>query len=296
MSRESAIYKATAIGSAGNLALVLFKLAAGIAGQSAAMLADALHSLSDFITDILVVVFVRISGKAADEDHDYGHGKYETLATAIIGLMLLAVGIGLLAEGCRTVWNFAHGEPLAVPGTIALVAALVSIAVKEALYQYTVRVGRRVESAACIANAWHHRSDALSSIGTAIGIGGAIALGDKWAVLDPIAAIVVSIMILRVAWQLMAACFGELLEQSLPGDVEKEINDILLSFPEAAQPHNLRTRRIGHTAAMDVHVRMDGAMTVDASHAITRAMEKRLRELLGTGAFISIHVEPKKKS
>lgn len=295
-TREKEIYKATIIGSVCNFLLLAFKFAAGIIGQSAAMIADAVHSLSDFITDIIVLVFVHISNKPQDKDHDFGHGKYETLATAIIGAILFCVGAGIFWNGATAIWRFARGEALEEPGMIALYAALASIILKEALYQYTRIVGEKMNSKSVVANAWHHRSDAFSSIGTAAGIGGAILLGDRWRVLDPIAAVVVSFFIIRVAYKLFKPCIDELIEASLPEETEKEITDILTSFPEVSCPHNLRTRRIGNNCAMDVHVRMDGGMTVEQSHAITREMESRLKGLLGQGAFISIHVEPVKDS
>ena len=295
-TRERKIYRVTIIGSICNLMLLIFKFVAGIVGQSAAMIADAMHSLSDFVTDIIVIVFVKISNKPQDKDHDFGHGKYETLATAIIGIILFFVGIGILWNGACSIWGVLHGEKLEEPGKIALYAALASIVLKEALYQYTRIVGEKVNSKSVVANAWHHRSDAFSSIGTAIGIGGAILLGDNWRVLDPIAAVIVSFFIIKVAYKLFKPCIDELIEASLPEETEKEITGILLSFPEVSNPHNLRTRRIGNNCAMDVHVRMDGEMTVEQSHAVTREMEKKLKDLLGKGAFISIHVEPLMKS
>ena len=258
------------------------------------MIADAVHSLSDFITDIIVIIFVKIANKPQDKDHDFGHGKYETLATAIIGLVLFFVGAGIFWNGAKSIWGFLHGQALEEPGMIALWAALISIVSKEALYQYTRIAGEKMNSKSVVANAWHHRSDALSSIGTAIGIGGAILLGEKWRVLDPIAAVVVSFFIIKVAYKLFKPCIDELIEASLPDETEKQITDILLSFPEVSSPHNLRTRRIGNNCAMDVHVRMDGKMTVEQSHAVTREMETKLKDLLGSGAFISIHVEPAK--
>lgn len=292
--RERRIYRVTIVGSVVNLALLLFKFAAGILGRSAAMLADAVHSLSDFVTDVIVLLFVRISNKPQDKDHDYGHGKYETLATALIGIILFFVGLGIFWNGARSIWAFVRGEALEAPGTLALVAALLSIVTKEILYRYTVIVGRREQSQAVIANAWHHRSDALSSVGTAVGIGGAILLGDNWRVLDPVAAVVVSIFIVKVAWEMVVPCANELMEQSLPEQTEREIEEILLSFPGVTEPHNLRTRRVGNNCAIDVHVRMDGNLTLHQSHKTTRAMEQRLRELLGEGTFINIHVEPAK--
>lgn len=291
---ERRIYRVTIVGSVVNLALLLFKFAAGILGRSAAMLADAVHSLSDFVTDVIVLLFVRISNKPQDKDHDYGHGKYETLATALIGIILFFVGLGIFWNGARSIWAFVRGETLEAPATLALVAALLSIVTKEILYRYTVIVGRREQSQAVIANAWHHRSDALSSVGTAVGIGGAILLGDNWRVLDPVAAVVVSIFIVKVAWEMVVPCANELMEQSLPEQTEREIEEILLSFPGVTEPHNLRTRRVGNNCAIDVHVRMDGNLTLHQSHETTRAMEQRLRELLGEGTFINIHVEPAK--
>ena len=294
ISREREIYKITLIGSVVNFLLLAFKFVAGIAGHSAAMLADAVHSLSDFVTDIVVIVFVRISNKPQDKEHDFGHGKYETLATAIIGLLLAGVGFGILWNGASSIWAFLRGEPLGEPGIVALVAALVSIVSKEVLYQYTVIKGKRLNSQAVIANAWHHRSDALSSIGTALGIGGAILLGEDWRVLDPVAAVIVSFFIIKVAFQLLVPCVEELLEKSLPDEMEKKIEQTLLSFPGVSEPHHLRTRRIGSYCAIEVHVRMDGNITLHESHETATAIEHKLKEIFGQGTLVTIHVEPKK--
>ena len=293
-SREKGIYKVTIVGSIVNFLLLVFKFFAGIAGHSAAMLADAVHSLSDFITDIVVIVFVRIAGKPEDKGHDYGHGKYETLATAIIGLLLLCVGFGIFWNGASSIYTFLRGGQLESPGVVALVAALVSIVTKEILYQYTVIQGKKLNSQAVIANAWHHRSDALSSIGTAIGIGGAILLGDHWRVLDPVAAVVVSFFIMKVSVRLLIPCVDELLEKSLPEDVEKEIEQTVLSFPGVSQPHHLRTRRIGNYYAIELHVRMDGKITLEEAHSTATAIENKLKEMFGKGTHVGIHVEPTK--
>ena len=293
-SREKGIYKVTIVGSIVNFLLLVFKFFAGIAGHSAAMLADAVHSLSDFITDIVVIVFVRIAGKPEDKGHDYGHGKYETLATAIIGLLLLCVGFGIFWNGASSIYTFLRGGQLESPGVVALVAALVSIVSKEILYQYTVIQGKKLNSQAVIANAWHHRSDALSSIGTAIGIGGAILLGDHWRVLDPVAAVVVSVFIMKVSVRLLIPCVDELLEKSLPEDVEKEIEQTVLSFPGVSQPHHLRTRRIGNYYAIELHVRMDGKITLEEAHSTATAIENKLKEMFGKGTHVGIHVEPTK--
>ena len=293
-SREKGIYKVTITGSIVNFVLVVLKFVAGILGHSAAMLADAVHSLSDFVTDIIVIVFVRISNKPQDKGHDYGHGKYETLATAIIGILLLLVGFGILWNGVSSIYIFIKGGRLEAPGMVALIAALVSILLKEILYRYTVIKGKMLNSQAVVANAWHHRSDAFSSIGTAIGIGGAILLGEHWRVLDPIAAVIVSLFIMKVAIRLLVPCIDELLEKSLPDEVEKDIEQALLSFPGVSEPHHLRTRRIGSYCAIEVHVRMDGRITLEETHNTATAMEDKLKEMLGEGTLINIHVEPKK--
>lgn len=293
-AREAGIYRVTLVGSVVNLLLLVFKFVAGILGHSAAMMADAVHSLSDFVTDIIVIVFVRISSKPEDEGHDYGHGKYETLATAIIGLILLFVGFGILWNGATSIWDFWQGGELKEPGMLALWAALVSIVFKELLYQYTVFKGRRLNSQAVVANAWHHRSDALSSIGTAIGIGGAILLGEHWLILDPLAAVVVSFFIMKVAIQLLIPCVEELLEKSLPAEVEEKIKQEILSFPGVTSPHHLRTRRIGSSYAIEVHIRMNGKITLEEAHRTATAIENRLKSEFGSRTYINIHVEPEK--
>ena len=292
--REAGIYRVTLVGSVVNLLLLVFKFVAGILGHSAAMLADAVHSLSDFVTDIIVIVFVRISSKPEDEGHDYGHGKYETLATAIIGLILLFVGFGILWNGATSIWDFWQGGELKEPGMLALWAALASILFKELLYQYTVLKGRRLNSQAVVANAWHHRSDALSSIGTAVGIGGAILLGEQWLILDPLAAVVVSLFIMKVAIQLLVPSMNELLEKSLPAEVEEKIKQEILAFPGVTSPHHLRTRRIGSSYAIEVHIRMDGQITLEEAHHSATAIENRLKSEFGSRTYINIHVEPVK--
>ena len=292
--REKEITRVTWIGSIVNFVLVVLKFVAGIVGHSAAMVADAVHSLSDFVTDIIVIVFVRISGKPEDESHDYGHGKYETLATAIIGLILLFVGVGILYNGAKSVMEALGGKALGVPGIWALVVAGASILLKELLYRYTIYKNRRLESQALVANAWHHRSDALSSIGTFIGIGGAIILGDRWRILDPIAAIVVSIFIMKVAIELLKPCVDELLERSLPADTEADIMKVILSFDEVSAPHHLRTRRIGNHIAIEVHIRMRGDMTLHDAHLVTQNIESALKQKFGDKTHIGIHMEPEK--
>ena len=292
--REKSIYRVTLAGSAVNVVLLVFKFVAGFLGGSAAMIADAVHSLSDFITDVIVLLFVKLSSKPEDSDHDYGHGKYETLATSLIGLALMFVGVMIIHNGVCSIASAIMGNPLPQPGMIALAAALVSIALKEWAYRFTVKVGRKCESQAVIANAWHHRSDALSSIGTAVGIGGAILLGEKWAVLDPIAAVVVSVFIIRTAWQLTKQSAGELLEQSLPADMEREIVDIVAREPMTSEVHHLRTRRIGSHIAIEMHLRMPGDISLYESHQHATHIEQKLRKRFGASTHIGLHVEPLK--
>lgn len=292
--REKKIFKVTFVGALCNVVLVAFKFVAGIVGNSAAMVADAVHSLSDFVTDVIVLVFVKISNKPHDDEHRYGHGKFETLATVLVGLVLIGVGMKILMAGVKDIYSFFNGEALDSPGYIALIVALLSIVVKEGLYHYTLRVGKRENSQVVVANAWHHRSDALSSIGVAVGVGGAILLGEKWQVLDSVAAVIVSVFILRSALQIMKPGFDELMEKSLPRDVEKRIEEIILSFDGVSQPHNLRTRRIGNYCAVDVHIRMDGRITLSEAHEKTTEIEGALKEYLGEGAYIYIHMEPMK--
>ncbi len=294
MNREKEIYKVTLLGSAGNLALLVFKFVAGVLGHSAAMVADAVHSLSDFFTDLIVLLFVKVSARPQDESHDYGHGKFETLATLFIGLALVGAAIGIIVNGAVKFAGWLGGETLAVPGKLALWAALASILVKELLYRYTASKGRELDSQAVVANAWHHRSDALSSIGAAVGIGGAILLGERWAVLDPLASIVVGGMLMKVAWDLLKGSLGDLTDQSLSTEEEKEILDIITASPDVSEPHNLRTRRIGNRIAIESHIRMDGNLSLEAAHEHASAIESKLKERFGKDTLVTLHMEPRK--
>ena len=293
MEREKELTFVTLVGSLGNLLLLTFKFVAGIVGHSAAMMADAVHSLSDFLTDLIVLVFVRIGAKPQDASHDYGHGKFETLATLFVALALIGAAIGIIVSGAVKFARWLQGETLEMPGTLALWAALLSIVVKEVLYRYTAARGKALESPAVVANAWHHRSDALSSIGAAIGIGGALLLGKKWAVLDPLASIVVGGMLVKVALDLLKTSAGELTDMSLPEETEQEIEDIIRSFPEVTEPHNLRTRRIGNRIAIEAHVRLAGEMTLHDAHDIVSAIEHRIKDRFGSGTLVTIHMEPR---
>ena len=296
MDRNREIYKVTLVGGAVNVILLLFKFVAGIVGHSAAMVADAVHSLSDFVTDIIVLVFVHISGKPKDKDHDYGHGKYETLAMTIIGFALLLVAVGIEYSGLTKIVDWAQGEELEAPGLLALWAALLSIALKEAVYHYSMIKARQLQSQAVEANAWHHRSDALSSIGTAIGIGGAIFLGQRWTVLDPVASIIVGMFIIKVSVDLLRNGIGDLMEQSLPDEVEDEILRLAASVPGVAEPHELRTRRLGNHYAIELHILMDDDISLREAHQKSEEVENILREHYGNDTHIAVHVEPKSLS
>ena len=293
MDRTKDIYRVTLVGSVINVVLLLFKFVAGIIGHSAAMLADAVHSLSDFVTDVIVLVFIRISGKPQDKSHDYGHGKYETLAMTLIGVALLLVALGILNSGAMKIKLWLDGEQLEAPGTIALWAALLSVVLKEGVYRYSMIKARQLNSPAVEANAWHHRSDALSSIGTAIGIGGAIFLGQRWTVLDPIASVVVGIFIVKVSVSLLRRGIGDLLEESLPDAVEEEIMQMVAALPGLSKPHDLRTRRIGNHYAIELHILMDGNITLREAHDKASEVEETLKSHYGQETHVAVHVEPK---
>ena len=296
MKREKEIYRITLWGSVVNILLTGLKFAAGIIGSSSAMIADAVHSLSDLLTDFVVLLFVRISSRPADVDHPYGHGKYETLATGIVAISLLGAGGVLAAEGIERIVRCVQGEPLMLPGKIALWAALISIAAKELIYQVTMRVSRRVQSSALKANAWHHRTDALSSIATATGIGGALLFGGRWAILDPIAAVLVSVFILVTAGKLLHEAVQDLMEKRLPEEVEEEIRRIATSDSEMSELHHLRTRRVGNVYSIEMHLRMRGDTSLYEAHRHSMLLEQRLRERFGEGTMITIHIEPFKKN
>lgn len=293
-NREQAVYKITLLGAIVDIALSILKLLAGWSGRSTAMLADAVHSLSDFATDLIVVVFVKLAAKPSDECHAFGHGKFETLASVLIGMALFAVGIGIFLSGASKIRFVLEGGELVRPGMVALLAAALSIVIKEVLYRMTRRVGSRYDSQAVVANAWHHRSDAFSSIGTFIGIGGAIALGDRWVILDPIAAVLVSLLIIRVAWTLTKPGLNELLEKSLPKEMEAAILALVLEDAALSDPHNLRTRRVGPGIFAQIDVRVDGEMSVAESHVYTQQIEARMKERFGPMAHIVVHIEPRK--
>ena len=293
--REKKIYKVTAVGSIVNVLLVVFKFIAGILGRSSAMVADAVHSLSDLLTDIIIVIFVRTASKPIDHTHEYGHGKYETLATLIIGVILFFVGLGIMITGITDCIDFFQGKRGERPLLIALIAAVVSILLKEGTFRYTLSQGKKVNSPVLIANAWHHRSDAYSSIATLVGIGGAMFLGKNGLILDPLAAIFVSFYICKSGWDVMKPSIDELLEKSLPQETENEIRTLLKSIEGVEGVHNLKTRKIGSRIAIELHAEMDGRISLNDAHTIASEAEKQIKKKYGSKTHIGIHMEPKRE-
>lgn len=291
-NRIKQIKNVTLVGSFINFILTVGKIIAGIAGHSSAMIADGIHSLSDFITDVIVIIFVKVSGKEQDNTHHYGHGKFETFATVLISFALMIVGLGILISGGGKIIDSLKGELIERPGYIALYAALISIISKEGLFWYTKIEGKRLNSQAMIANAWHHRSDVFSSVGTSLGISGAILLGERWRILDPIAGIVVSFFILKVAWDIAKPSVNELLDSSLPEPTEKEIEEIIAGTKGVKYFHNLKTRKIGEIISVEVHIKVDKTLTVEISHQIATEIEKSIRNKYGERSHVIVHIEP----
>ena len=296
MQREKEIRRITLWGAVVNIVLTAGKIVAGIFGRTAAMVADGIHSLSDLLSDAVVLIFTHISSKGKDRDHSFGHGKFETLATLIVSIILVTVGGNLMSNGIRSIIGVFNGIEIPKPGYIALIAAAVSIASKEWLYHATVRVGKKTGSTVVIANAWHHRSDALSSIGSLIGIGGAIVLGDKWTVLDPLASCLISIAIIVVAVKMALPSLAELLETSLPEDIEQEIIRIASSVKGVNDIHDLKTRRNGISFIIDAHIVVNPEMSIVEAHDISTDVEEALRMKYGPETQLSIHVEPDRTS
>ena len=294
--REREIRKVTLWGAAVNITLTIAKLLAGVYGRSAAMVADGVHSLSDLMTDAIVLIFTHISSKGKDRDHSFGHGKFETMATLIISVILIVVGAKLMEGGIRSIVDVANGKDLQKPGYIALIAAIVSIVLKELLYHWTAKVGKSTNSPAVTANAWHHRSDALSSVGSLIGIGGAIILGQKWTILDPVASCGISIAIIVVAVKMAIPSLNELLEASLPEAIENEIITTASSVKGVKDVHNLKTRRNGISAIIDAHIVVDPTISVTEAHDIATEVEDALSRKFGNETQVSIHIEPDKNS
>jgi len=286
-SSEALVLRAAWIGLAVNVMLAIVKFAGGILGHSQAVVADAVHSLSDLATDAAVIVGVRFWSAPADANHPHGHARIETLVTVAIGLALAAVGIGLGWEALRGV----TGPNYRQPGEIALVAALLSIVSKEALFRWTAAVGRRAASPALMANAWHHRSDALSSIPAALAVAVSLAR-PQWAVVDHFGAAIVCLFILQASWRIATPAIGELIDQGAPEQERSELERLASDIEGVHNAHALRTRYTGSRLVVDLHIEVDGELTVAAGHAIAQRVR---RELLSKGpdvADVVVQVEP----
>lgn len=292
MDRTAKITFVTLIGSVVNVILTVFKIIAGVLGRSTAMIADGIHSLSDLLSDVVVLVFVKISAKGRDKNHDYGHGKFETFATLIISLMLIVVAANLMGTGIGKIRLILDGGQVDSPGMIALWAAAASIALKELLYRYTIIQGRALNSPMMIANAWHHRSDAFSSVGSLAGIAGAIFLGKKFTILDPVTGCAISIIILVMAVRMSVPAVKELLDVSLPDDVEEKILATAKSIDGVVDLHELKTRREGPGIVMEGHLVLNSGISLKEAHNISKKVEESLRKEFGNETQISLHLEP----
>lgn len=292
IDREKKAARVTWVGFFTNLILSAAKVAAGIVGRSSAMIADGIHSLSDFVTDLIVIVFIKISSKHEDSGHPYGHGKFETFATMLISFALFIVAIGIFYSGSVKIYEVLNGRTIERPTYLALVMAAVSIVVKEGLYWYTIIIGRKIDSPAVIANGWHHRSDAFSSIGTLIGISGAMFLGERWRILDPITSVIVGIFIIDVAYKLARPSIQELLEMSLPQEIEQKIEQKIQATPGVITFHHLRTRKNGNAFIIDMHIKVDARSSIVEAHDIATHVENNLKAAFGKHTQVNVHIEP----
>jgi len=298
-STTRTIYRITLFGAALNLVLVILKFVAGFWGNSSVLVADAVHSLSDFVTDFVVIFGAKYWGRPADENHPYGHAKLETIVTLFIGVALMVVGGRLIFGAVSTlhsmIFDASYQHP--IPGKIALIAAVVSILVKEYLYRVTARVARRVHSTAVAANAWHHRSDALSSIPAALAVGCCIVWGERYAFLDPVATVLVGGMVFYAAWTIIYPTFGTLMDAGASRETIQKISELVKATPGVTNPHHIRTRSVGQGFDVDLHVWVDGSMTVRESHELAHSIEKMLQQTSDLMILdVIIHIEPEGES
>ncbi|MDE5807440.1 MAG: cation diffusion facilitator family transporter [Muribaculaceae bacterium] len=275
-----------------NAILVALKLFFGYWGHSDALVADGYHSISDFITDLIVIVFASTAYKKADKEHPYGHGKFETMASLIIGFILMLVALFIFYGGVERIIGAINGEILSRPDVGTIIVAIISIAAKEGCYRYTKKEGEKVKSSSLIANAEHHRSDAVSSVVTLIGVGAAYFLGSRWRILDPIASVAIAGMILISAYKIAKPSIDELLEISLPEDEIKEINELVRNVDGVKKLHNLRARKNGHSTIIEMNVHVDPDITVKAGHLIANNIENILHSAFGNDIITYIHIEP----
>ena len=272
----------------GNIALTVFKLFAGIVGHSSAMVSDSVHSLSDVVSTLIAFWGVRMSKKAADKSHPYGHERIECVASLVLGLLLMATGVGIGKVGLQTILSGQY-ETLAVPGAIALAAAVVSIALKEAMFWYTRHYAKLLNSAAFMADAWHHRSDAFSSIGSLLGIGGAM-LG--FPVLDSVASVVICLCILKVAYDILKDALTKMLDTSCGEDYERQLREYIAAQEDVIRVDVLRSRMFGNRVYVDLEIEMDGDKTLRESHAVAERIHDNVETDFPNVKHIMIHVNP----
>jgi len=293
VKREKEAVKVTIYGMIINFILVVMKLLAGIFGKSAALISDAVHSLSDFITDIIILIGFKVTARPADEDHNYGHGKVETIAAVSVGIFLIFVSVSLFINSIRNIYGFFFkDEVITLPHQFVLYILIISIILKEITFRFTIHVGKKINSDAVIANAWEHRSDVFASLAALIGLTIAIVFGEKYAVFDPIAAGIVSLFIFKVAIEIILSSYSQLIDSSLTKEEIERLEKILDSIPEIKGYHNIKTRRIGYYVSIDVHIFVERTLNVEAAHDIATELEKIIRQEFGEETFISVHVEP----
>ncbi|MDO4551862.1 MAG: cation diffusion facilitator family transporter [Planctomycetia bacterium] len=290
------VNRITLFGAVINLMLSVLKLAGGILGHSQVLIADAVHSLSDLVTDAAVLMGARYWKLPADENHPYGHAKIETLVTFFIGFMLVLVGGKLMMDAILILpgfWQAKNTVMSEAPTVLALLAAIISIIVKEFLYIITVRAGQRIHSSAVIANAWHHRSDAMSSIPAALAVGCCLLFGPAYSFLDSVGTIIVGVMILQAAWKIIYPTFHILLDAGASEEKVKKIQEIVLKCPGVRHPHKIRTRYLGsQSMEVDLHVWVDPEMTVKESHVLSHMIESELHQSELGIVDVFVHVEP----
>ena len=285
--RDRAGQRVTWVGAVANTLLIVLKFIAGIHGHSQALIADAVHSVSDLFTDAIVLLGLRIGGKAPDEGHPFGHARIETLASAIVGLALIATALYLGIDAALNIYHHTEHHPT----SLALIGAGVSIALKEALYHYTVRVGRRIKSQLIIANAWHHRSDALSSVAVLLGVTGTL-INPSWHILDSFAALLVSFFIVKVGLDILRNSLREFTDTAPPPEILNKISDCTRSVKGVYGMHDLRVRTSGGLYQMETHIVVDGQLTVTEGHKIAKAVESCLAEEIEDLDRVIVHVDP----
>ncbi|MDD6077219.1 MAG: cation diffusion facilitator family transporter [Clostridiales bacterium] len=276
----------SAVGVVCNVALTLFKLIAGIVANSAAMVADAVHSASDIVGSFVVMIGAVISNKAPDTEHPYGHEKLECIASVILGNILVAVGALI---GYNGILKIVSGETLTAPGTLALIAAVASIVVKEALYWYTILGAKKINSVSLKAEAWHHRSDALSSIGSFVGILGA-RLGVP--VLDPIASVVICLFIFKVAYGIFRESIDRLIDHACCDETVEQMRETLAAVPGVLAVDDIKTRLFGSRTYVDVEIAADGDLPLREAHAIAEAAHHTLEREFPEVKHCTVHVNP----